>query len=441
MAFPFRDSLFDRDTGRRSILAILVLLVLFTPPVDAADPFADIEGSVASPAAQDPFADLSSPVKTVESTETVARQEKHLPDSRHTRSFIKQELYEQVTLRDGEDAPYRRLSYGGEILQRFSDEVKTWGSFNAQLRLVHRADYIETQNDVEGNSRSDWFLEYHNLYFDNFNALDSFLSPEARARHLGRFNFRAGRFYLPSGINLQTDTHGTLLQLSNERNFGFERDWYAGFWGALSSKLNYDLYAMAGSGYDLRLEGQKGLLGFRLSLANTYLYENGWEGGVSLITGERMSEHALMRSPSVADRADRGKFIETRRVGLDARHTRPVSRGTLTFTGEWTAGRDEDDDIYTQLYQIDFLRLDRRLGYALQYRRFRQEIGAGPMPAMSGQSPGSTDASLIGEVTWYFRNDIGNSNLHWVKLNLEHQIERQTGDTGIQATLQYYRYW
>jgi hypothetical protein len=31
--------------------------------------------------------------------------------------------------------------------------------------------------------------------------------------------------YLPFGLNLQTDTHATLQQLSNDRNFGFERDW------------------------------------------------------------------------------------------------------------------------------------------------------------------------------------------------------------------------
>jgi hypothetical protein len=50
-----------------------------------------------------------------------------------------------------------------------------------------------------------------------------------------------------------------VLQLSNERNFGFERDWYAGFWGTINKHLNYDAYYLTGSGYDLKYKGQKGL--------------------------------------------------------------------------------------------------------------------------------------------------------------------------------------
>lgn len=446
MMFPVHDRILGRMERRISIWNVLIMflfsaLLLQTIPVHAENPFADLENGIAASTTKDPFADLSAKSSPGTASGHTAVETTPPARARRTRTFLRQELFEQVSWREGGDEPYRRLSYGGEVLQRFSDDVKTWGSFDAQVRLVHRAAYLPTLNDAEGESRSDWFLEYHNLYFDRFNALDAFLSPEARAKNLGKFNVRLGRFYLPSGLNLQTDTHGTLLQLSNERNFGFERDWYAGLWGALTPDLNYDLYAMTGSGYDLRLEGQKGLLGLRVSLAGKYLYDKGWEGGVSIVTGERISEHSLMRSPRVAALADGGRFIETRRIGLDARHTKPVTRGTMTYTSEWTAGRDEEDSIYTQLYQMDFLRRDRRLGYALQYRRFFQDIGAGPMSAMGASTPGNADASLIGEVTWYFRNDIGNSNLHWLKLNVEHQLERQTGRPALVTTLQYYRYW
>lgn len=402
------------------------------------DPFADLTA-----AGGDPFADLDGALPaTLAPSSTAVFPARPKRQAGTTRTFFKQELFEQLTWQDGGAEPYRRLSYGGELLQRFSDPVKTWGSFNLQLRLVNRAAFLPTQNDVEGEDRQDWHLEYHNAYLDLFNAFDSFLSPSARARHLGRFNLRIGRFYLPSGINLQTDTHGTLLQLSNERNFGFERDWFVGLWGGLSPDLTYDLYALAGSGYELRREGQKGLLGLRIALANRFLFEHGWEGGVSWVTGERLSPHALMRSPGVAARADDGRFIETRRLGLDARHTRPVPFGTMTLTGEWTVGRDESDDLFSQVYQIDLLRRDRRLGWALQFRRFRQEIGPGPLAMGMGMpEPGTADASLIGEVTWYFRNDIGNANLHWLKLQVERQTERLEGPRGVLTTLQYYRYW
>ena len=92
------------------------------------------------------------------------------------------------------------------------------------------------------------------------------MGDDARSRNVGRFNFRAGHFYVPFGLNLQTDTHGTVLQLSNERNFGFERDWHAGVWGSINRHLNYDAYYLTGSGYDLKFKGQSGLGAVRVSL-------------------------------------------------------------------------------------------------------------------------------------------------------------------------------
>ncbi|MBI3414981.1 MAG: hypothetical protein HY043_06610 [Verrucomicrobia bacterium] len=84
-----------------------------------------------------------------------------------------------------------------------------------------------------------------------------------------------------------------------------------------------------------------------------------------------------------------------------------------------SAGRDERDDVVTQLYQADYLTLNRKFGVSLQHRRFNQDIQGGlTSPARNG---GKTDASVLGEVTWYFRNDLGNANLHWIKLNVERE--------------------
>ena len=121
-------------------------------------------------------------------------------------------------------------------------------------------------------------------------------------QNVGRFNFRAGRFYVPFGLNLQTDTHGTVLQLSNERNFGFERDWYTGFWGAINKHLNYDAYYLTGSGYDLKFKGQSGLGALRISLANKYSSQYGLEGGVSVMAGERLAVRGC-RQRSTAERS------------------------------------------------------------------------------------------------------------------------------------------
>lgn len=395
-------------------IAVFLVLLLVLPAVARAqtdDPFADLQP-------------LTSEVASLSVDDGGARGS----------YFFKNEILTQFTFNSGAEAdhrPYHRHSYGFEILKKFANEVSTTSSFNLQTRLVFRKNFTPVINDMEGEPRNQVFFEYHNLYVDLYNALDTWMPSGQRARNLGRFNFRFGRFYLPFGLNLQTDTHATILQLSNDRNFGFERDWYAGFWGSLNRNLNYDLYYMLGSGYDLIDKGQKGLVGARLSLANRYLYDYGLEGGLSLIAGERISKHSVMRSHRVMMQADRGKLVDTQRLGLDGRYGFAVPGGRLSLAGELSGGGDETDDVFTQLYQVDFLRRDRRFGWATQYRRFWQEIGHQ-----------ETDESLIGELTWYMKNDIGNASLEWVKLNVEQRLAVQGGGARDTITsLQYYRYW
>jgi hypothetical protein len=299
--------------------------------------------------------------------------------------------------------PSSRQSLGFEVLKKFSTETRTVASVNVQGRLVRRDRFTPVLNDTEGMRRPSWYGEYHNLYLDLYDPLGG----------VGRLNVRAGRFYVPFGLNLQTDTHGTILQLSNERNFGFERDWYSGVWGALSEDLNYDVNYLAGSGYDLKFKGQSGLGAARVSLANKYSSDYGLEGGLSALGGERLFD---------------GAVVATRRAGLDGRYRHPVPTGLLTWSSELTGGRDAADSVFTQLYQAEYLRASRRWGVATQYRRFWREGGG-------------SDASIIGEATWYFRNDVGNSNLHWLKLNVERQVARMQGLRDVIVALQYYRYW
>ena len=81
-----------------------------------------------------------------------------------------------------------------------------------------------------------------------------------------------------------------------------------------------------------------------------------------------------------------------------------------------------------QLHQADYLHASRRWGIATQYRRHHQ----------SGLNP---DASLLADLTWYLRNDIGNSNLHWLKFNVERRLERsQPLPPHTVVALQYYFY-
>lgn len=376
------------------------------------------------PASDDPFADVNPapPAQTAPHTSQRSWFGRFFGDNF---GFRKEVMSQFDTNENGELAS--RQSVGFEILKKFSTETSTVASFDFQGRFVRRDGFNPVLNDMEGARRQGWAFEYHNLYVDFYNVFDPLLSDKQRGENVGHFNFRAGRFYTPFGLNLQTDTHGTVLQLSNERNFGFERDWYSGFWGTLNKNLNYDAYYMAGSGYDLQFKGQTGLGALRISLSNKYSSEYGLEGGVSLIGGERLWSDMYQTQGVGMNSGSKPVVIDTERTGLDARYRRAVPNGLLTLTSEVSGGRDQSKAVTMQLHQAEYLHSSRRWGLATQYRRYEQQ-GLG------------TDSSMIGEFTWYFRNDVGNSNLHWIKLNIEHQISaiQRRPDTVI--TLQYYFY-
>lgn len=386
----------------------------------------------------DPFEGIQPPKSPPAKPPAEPAQPKSWSDNFFGQNFtFKRETMLQTSYGDGELC--NRHSIGFEILKKWSTPTATVAAFNAQFRLVRRDNPIGVMNDREGMEREGWYGEIHNFYLDLYNVFNPFMSGAARGANLGRFNFRIGRFYLPMGLNLQTDTHGTLLQLSNERNFGFERDWYAGFWGSLNQYLDYDVYYLAGSGYYPKFRGQSGMVGARLSLANSFEADYGIQGGLALMAGERLDPMAVERSPSVAARSS-GDAVDTLRVGLDARYRRNIPTGWLTFTFEGTAGRDERDDLLTQLYQVEYLHRSRKVGIAAQYRQFWQDIRRDPaMSAM--RRPDEVDSSIAIDLTYYFRNDITQANLHWIKLNIEQQLQRQMGDRDTIVTLQYYRYW
>jgi len=376
---------------------VLWLFLSFVPRAVAADPFAGVSAAT-GPAA---FAPEASGTRRFFAENFGFRKEIMLQYG-----YGRNQEREKDGRLSGAGA---RQSLGFEALKKLSSQTQTWASFNFQGRLVRRDRATAALNDMEGMRRPGWFFEYHNVYADFYNPLDALLRDEQRAAMLGRVNIRAGRFYMPFGLNTQTDTHGTVLQLSNERNFGFERDWYAGLWGSATKDVDYGAYYLAGSGYDLKFKGQGGLAAGRVMLANRFLSDYGVEGGASWLSGERLSPE--------------GERVVTRRGGADGRWRRPVPNGTVVWTTELSDGRDTSDSVFTQLHQIEYLRASRRWGLAAQFRRF----------------PG--ESSVIGEATWYLRNDVASSNLHWIKLNLERQTERRMGALDSIVTLQYYLYW
>jgi hypothetical protein len=372
-------------SARLMFAAVYLTAAAAVPTCTAqADPFADVEAAKPQPAAR------------ALSTSWLRR---FFSDNFGFRTEVMSQF---DTAGDGQAAS--RQSLGFETLKKFSSDTATIASFDFQGRLVRRDGFNPVLDDMMGAVRPGWSFEYHNLYLDVYNVLHPFLNQKQRKRNVGRFNFRAGHFYVPFGLNLQTDTHGTVLQLSNERNFGFERDWYTGFWGSIGRHLNYDAYYMAGSGYDLKFKGQSGLGALRVSLSNKYSSEYGLEGGLSILDGQRLV-------PQGAGSGLYAAVVATQRAGIDGRYRRPAPGGSLAFTSEISGGRDDRATVAMQLYQTEYLRASRRWGLSTQYRRFRQ-------------ADASADASGIGEVAWYFKNDVSNSSVHSIRLNVGRQLER-----------------
>ena len=323
--------------------------------------------------------------------------------------FREELMSEFNTNADGSGAS--RQSVGFEVLKKFSTATSTIASFDFQGRVVRRDGYNPIPSEMDGAGHQGWSFEYHNLYLDLYNVL--------KRRKTGRFNLRIGQSYVPFGLNLQTDTHGTLLQLSNGDNFGFDQDWSVGLWGAINRNFNYDAYYLAGSGYDLKFKGQGGLGALRVSLANKYSSEYGLEGGISVIGGGRLAAPMTGIGPAMP--------LQTERIGMDARYRHTVPKGLLTFTTELSGGRDALDPVITQLHEAEYLRGSRRWGVGAQFREFYVD-GHG------------ANTAAIGEFTWYFRNDVANSNSHWIKLNVERQLQNMAAPPHTIVTLQYYFY-
>ena len=370
-------------TALARIFGALVFAAAAFAQTDAPDPFADVAPATATPPDAPP-----SPLRAFFNDNF---------------GFRKEIMSEFDTNADGSEAS--RQSLGFELLKKFSTETSTIAAFDFQARLVRRDGYNMVPNEMDGLGRQGWAFEYHNLYLDLYNVL-------GHSRRPGRFNFRIGHSYVPFGLSLQTDTHGTLLQLSNGDNFGFDRDWSAGLQGSLNHSLDYNASYLTGSGYDLTWKGQTGLAALRLALSNRFSSNYGLEGGLSLIEGSRLDPILPLR---------------TQRIGIDARWRRTAPEGLLTFTTELSGGRDASDPVFTQLHQADYLHASRRWGLAAQFRDLHRDAFG-------------VNSSVIGEFTWYLRNDVANSNSHWIKLNVERQLANPAGPPRTLITLQYYFY-
>ena len=357
--------------------------------------------------ASDPFADV----------EPAAAARALSPRSWKDDLLFRREIYWMTTAGREDFAEthdlYSRVSAGFEVQKRFSTATRTLAALDYQGRVVYRHHILDTAGDPMGMDASTWEYETHNAYADLYNPLGE----------PGRFNLRAGRFYLPFGLNYQTDTHGTLLQLSNDRVFGTERDWQVTAYGEATRHLDYAAGYVLGSGPEQEVDGQKGMAMGRLGLGSPVLFERGLEGGVSAAYGERIDPHV---APTVA--------IETWRAGADLRKRFDSALGPFTLTGEAAVGEDDTEGVWSGLAQAEWLNPGRRWGMAAQYSRLMRETDG-------EESRDDADERTHLVLTRYFRNEIGNAALHWIALGVERQMQIPEDGPDTLFTVQYYRYW
>ncbi len=375
---------------------------------------------IAVPAmAQDPFADI---VVSPTESQTAQKQEDAFTDN----LLIRKEVGAFLTYNPDEVSgkkDYARGFAGFELQKKFSNATSTVASVTVQGRLVYRHDRMNTLSDPMGMSADDtgWKYETHNAYADFYNV----------AGDVGAFNVRIGRYYVPFGLNVKTDTHATFMQLTNGRNFGFKQDWMVGAYGALNDNLDYDVGYYLGDGMDSSYKGQAGLLAGRIGLNNDWLFDRNLEGGLSGAVGQRVSKAAVMRSPSVAAEANRDNVVDTWRIGLDGRWKMPVYNGTVTFTGEGSIGQDEKDDLYTAQLQTGWLSASRQWGADVAYRHFWQDI--------SGRD--NLESTMVYSANYYLDNAITGSRQQWIGLGVEQPLDSQSSSRDTVFTLHYYRYW
>ncbi|HQF21301.1 MAG TPA: hypothetical protein PLT37_08690 [Kiritimatiellia bacterium] len=301
-----------------------------------------------------------------------------------------------------------RLSAGFEVQKRLATATRTLGAVDYQGRVVYREHSLNATGDAMGMDAARWTYETHNAYFELYNV----------AGELGRLNLRAGRFYVPFGLSWQTDTHGTLLQLANERVFGDSHDWQVTAYGNATELLDYQVGYVFGAGPRQHWDGQSGMAVGRLGLNNTARNERGREGGISAAYGQRLD-------PAVG-----AGVVDTWRVGVDARQRLDTGGGPITLTGEGAAGEDDQRAVWSGLLQADWLHPSRRWGAAAQYTYFTRRA-ATPATQQS--------AALV--ATRYFRNEVGNTALHWLAVGVENRWAATDMPDDTLLLAQYYHYW
>jgi len=285
--------------------------------------------------------------------------------------IVKKEIILESAWSDQKSDLSNKNSLGFEALKRFSSKKRDWASALVQLRFVQYAHEYMLMNTtpmspshVEGIY--DGKIELHDAYF-------KYSGP-----FKGRLNFRIGHFDVPFGLEENTDTHSTLVQLISTRNIGFKKDWGLSILGEFS-EFDYNFSITRGSGIEFIDKGDNFLLSGRIGTPST---EN-FVIGISALYGEVRDSMGIMRGMHMTnmtnyyfnDTTRPGDDIVRRyRVGLDG----TFIYGPYTFKSEASFGEDVDQSVINGLVEIDYLfaGMDDKLEAVAQVQSAYQDIPA-----------------------------------------------------------------
>lgn len=350
------------------------------------------------------YCEEEDPFKDIDTQKKPQQTESNQPDA--SNFFFQKEfftIYESDNTMDN----LWTVSAGFEIFKKFSSKVRDTADFDLQMRVTR----TERENQPDS---AETMVEWHNAFLTFYNPLGGY----------GKLHFRVGHFDQPFGLEPITDTHGTLLQLSNMHNFGFKKDWGAEIFGDLSPDIGYDFAYTRGSGMYYNDRGQSGMFWGRLGTTGKFQRDTDSEIGLSFATGERLQERAYMLSDRIEKLND--FRVRTERYGIDYR----LTKEPYILSLEGSAGKDEDYTVRTILGELKYQDPSKKWESAIQYKDFFRDT-----PLFVNKH----DRSLTAEFDWYFDNTLRKKQV--IRLNYTRYFERITMPKADVWMMQYYLYF
>lgn len=273
----------------------------------------------------------------------------------------------ETTRRRGKAAAMQ--AFGFDIHKVLSDESGDIATLLLQPYIVRRDNALPLPPHVEDDD--DWELEFHDFYIN--------ITRWGR----GRTNLKIGHFDVPYGLEPIVDTHFTMHQLIPFQNIGTKKDWGVSINGTLPA-FDYELAVTQGTVFEYNSAGKNYSIAGRIGTPT----DQNFVIGASFFYGQVIDPHRLHRweqglAPlSHVDRARRkipgggrgdDDIVRRVRAGLDVSWI--VDQFTLR--GEFSVGRDYNQDVFNSLLEVDWASADQRLSTYAQAIYLGQRSGFG----------------------------------------------------------------